>query len=143
MNVYPGKYSLLFSLLFFSTFSNAQLRVSFRINQQPALHASETIFISGNFASWRPGDKDYAFKYGGAGIATIDLALSPGMYEYKFTRGSWDKVEVTEDGSDVQNRIMQISRDTTIYINIAGWSDDFPAKKAEKVYSLITCKPCR
>src|SRR2546423_2104431 len=50
------------------------------------------------------------------------------MYEYKITKGGWDKVERKKDGSDIQNRFFKLTSDTAISISIEEWADRFPVK---------------
>ncbi|HEY5462511.1 MAG TPA: alpha/beta hydrolase-fold protein [Hanamia sp.] len=83
------------------------------------------IYIAGNFNLWNPEDKDYILHSDQSGISTISFSLPNGNYEYKFTRGSWEKVETDSAGKGIQNRTLKLQSDTTIKINISGWSDDF------------------
>jgi hypothetical protein len=40
--------------------------------------------------------------------------VDTGHYEFKFTRGSWDKVETTSKGDDIENRMAEIRGDTLL-----------------------------
>lgn len=89
----------------------------------------EDIYVSGNFNGWQPHDLSYKLKpFGPSRRAIVLKNLAPGNYEFKFTRGSWDKVETAADGGDIDNRTVEISGDTSVNISIAGWKDDFPLK---------------
>jgi predicted alpha/beta superfamily hydrolase len=114
-----------FFFLFEISFSFAQYKIYFLVKQPSVLHSGDTIFIAGNFNSWDPADKEYELKKNSDGIATLALSLPAGNYEYKFTRGSWSKVETTSAGKGIENRILKISGDTAVNIEIAGWNDDF------------------
>jgi predicted alpha/beta superfamily hydrolase len=106
-------------------FSFAQYKITFLVKQLPVLHSTNHLFIAGNFNSWNPGDKSFEFAADKNGIAKITISLPAGNLEYKFTRGSRDKVETSMGGSDISNRALQISGDTIINVEIKGWGDDF------------------
>ena len=95
--------ALLFTLSILS-----QQRIRLEINLLPANNPSNSsIFIAGNFNGWNPQHKDYQFQKNDGGYF-IELSLNPGSYEYKITRGGWDKVECTFDGNDIDNRSFKI-----------------------------------
>lgn len=47
------------------------------------------------------------------------------LYEFKFTRGSWDKVACGNSGADLGNEGVVLSSDTTVVYSINAWKDDF------------------
>ena len=51
--------------------------------------------------------------------------LPANNYQFKFTRGSWEKEEATKDGKVPENKIIKLISDTTIQFEIAAWKDDF------------------
>ncbi len=106
-------------------FSFGQYKITFFVKQLSVLHSADHLFIAGNFNSWDPGDKKFEFAEDKNGIAKITISLPAGNCEYKFTRGSWDKVETLTGGKGISNRTLQISGDTIINVEIKGWSDDF------------------
>lgn len=115
----------LFSLfLFFALFSQAQNKVVFTLEQYPVKDSAEKIFITGNFNNWVPDDKSSRLEKLN-GQKQIILSLENGQYEYKFTRGNWATGESDENGIPSSNRTLTINSDTTILVNIAGWSDQF------------------
>ncbi len=118
---------LLFSLffLFKISFPFAQNKITFLVKQPSVLHSDDNLFIACNFNSWDPADKEYELKKTDNGISTLTISLATGNYEYKLTRGSWDKVETAAGGKGISNRVITINRDTTINIEIGGWDDDF------------------
>ncbi|HSN08006.1 MAG TPA: alpha/beta hydrolase-fold protein, partial [Hanamia sp.] len=112
-------------LLFVCTSLFAQYKVTFFVKQPSLLHSMDHIYVTGNFNLCNPADKDYLLYSGKTGILTITLSLPPGNYEYKFTRGSWQKGETDSAGKGVSNRTLNLNSDTTIHVNIGGWNDDF------------------
>ena len=120
------KSSLFVGLLFlFTVNSFGQYKVTFSVKQPSLLHSVDTIFISGNFNSWQPADKSYVLKNIQNESSTITISLPGGNYEYKFTRGSWQKAETDAAGKSILNRSLNLKSDTTISINILGWNEDF------------------
>jgi predicted alpha/beta superfamily hydrolase len=111
--------------LFSVHFSPGQYKTTFLVKQLPVLHSTEHLYIAGNFNSWNPGDKNFESVENKDGIAKITVSLQAGNYEYKFTRGNWAKVETSIEGKGIPNRTLQVLDDTTINIEVKGWSDDF------------------
>jgi len=124
-------------LLFISTVSFAQYKVTFLVKQPSLLHSMDHLFVAGNFNMWNPADSSYQLKPDESGISKITLSLPAGNYEYKFTRGNWQKAETDTAGKGTANRSLQLSSDTTIHIDILGWADDFKSNQvaAEKNHS--------
>jgi len=61
-----------------------------------------------------------------SGLFRITLQLQEGStVEYKYTRGSWDKVEVSPDGSDNKNRSLYLGKGHATVINdeVCRWKD--------------------
>jgi len=105
--------------------SFGQYKVSFVINKLPQYQlSSENIYIVGSFNNWNPGEEKYKLRNGEKPGITIELPR--GNYEYKFTKGSWDRVESGNNGFAGENRRIMVDRDTTINIEIEHWADHFP-----------------
>jgi predicted alpha/beta superfamily hydrolase len=117
-------------LLLVSTGSFAQYKVTFLAKQPSLLHSMDHIYVAGSFNVWNPADKNSELHPEQSGILSVTLSLSAGNYEYKFTRGSWEKVETDSVGNGIQNRTLKLESDTTIRINILGWNDDFKQNAA-------------
>ncbi len=87
------------------------------------------IYIAGDFNKWNPGDYNYKMKiFGATRKVYVFKDVPPGKFAFKFTRGSWDKVESTAKGEDLENHEVEVSSDTSISFFIDGWKDDFPVK---------------
>jgi predicted alpha/beta superfamily hydrolase len=123
------KVLLCIELLLIGLISFAQYKVTFVIHKLPSYHKSTNqIYLAGNFNNWNPHDEKLQLKLinDKPGI-TIELAK--GMYEYKFTGGSWESVEALDGGIPTQNRSLIIESDTTIPVEIEHWADHFPKKE--------------
>lgn len=125
----PLKKYVLFWLLCmvgFETYSQYTLRL---IVVSVATKPLDNIYVAGNFNNWNAADNAYRLKPFGPSRKAIVLNNIPaGIYELKFTRGSWQTVETNAKGEDITNRTITVNNDTTVYINIEGWKDDYPQK---------------
>src|SRR4051812_5473738 len=92
----------LFSLLAFSAgFGQYTLRLAV---SNVATKKQDDIYVSGTFNNWNPRDEKYKLKLFGVSRRAIVLKdMAAGKYEFKFTRGSMDKVETTAKGEDMPN----------------------------------------
>ena len=113
---------------FFVTILAAQYNVRIKVDSLPPEPKSIDLYIAGSFNNWNPGNSQYQFQRMGNGQFYIDLKLAAGTYGYKITRGSWKEVESEANGAGKENRILTVSADGTIVINIAEWKDNFPDK---------------
>lgn len=109
--------------LSFGSFLYAQLtiRVVALPNDTPP---DDTVYIAGNFNNWDPGNNSYALMPIAGDTLIITFQPSPGQLQFKFTRGSWQTVEGTSNGSFIPNRIFQYTGGAvTLDLTIAGWED--------------------
>ena len=118
--------TILFSLCILSAM--AQHKTTLRIKNLPAFHPSgSNIYLAGSFNGWNPQDKNFMFRRDSAGTYFIELQLADGSYEYKLTRGGWDKAESKKDGASTTNRVLKVEADNDIELIVEEWSDRFPA----------------
>lgn len=126
------KASFFLLFLWISSALPAQYKVTFIINKFPTYHqSSNSVYVAGNFNGWNP--KDAKLRLSNSGIT---IELKKGMYEYKYTRGSWDAVESGDGGFPVQNHIINVTSDTIIQTEIDHWADHFPKKAKETTASV-------
>ncbi len=108
----------------------AQYTVKINVTGLPAVPATDAIYIAGNFNNWNAQDELFRLQKNKNGVFFIEIKnVEPAVYEFKFTRGSWDKGETDSKGNDLINRSVTISSDTTLYFSIAGWKDRFAHKE--------------
>jgi predicted alpha/beta superfamily hydrolase len=109
------KYSLLFFLVinFWSFFVFGQTKLIVK----PLgfeLPDSAGIYMAGNFNQWQPKDEKYKLQKQSDGSFSINLPLPTSDWEFKFTLGSWERVETDENGNDISNRIISKSETEAI-----------------------------
>lgn len=102
----------------------AQYIVKFRLGKCPSSFSKDSIFIAGNFNDWNPANAAYSLPANDKSF-TLITKLPAGRYEYKCTRGNWNKVESLKQGKDVENHEFYLRKDTTITIYIEAWKDEY------------------
>jgi predicted alpha/beta superfamily hydrolase len=127
----------IFFFLFLVQSLSAQFKVQFNIHSFPDItKQSDDLYIAGNFNSWNPKDERSQFKKDESGNYFISRELPAGMYEYKITRGGWDKVECKKGGENIANRFLKLESDTTIFIKIESWQDMSVVKEMKSTASV-------
>ena len=117
-------------IIFIICFSKAHAQYTVRIIvNNIGAKPNDDIYIAGNFNNWNPADKDSKLKpFAGGRRIIVFNSVDTGHYEFKFTRGSWDKAETTAKGEEIENRILDIKGDTSLELSIGGWKDNYPDK---------------
>jgi len=79
--------------------------LTIRLTSVPAATpAGAAIYVAGTFNNWNPGADAYRLTAeGGQYVITLPDTVR-GPVEFKFTLGSWDRVELSASGGDVPNR---------------------------------------
>lgn len=99
------------------------------IVDEVATKKGDEIYVAGSFNNWNAKDEAYKLKPFGTSRKGIVLQNLPaGKYEFKFTRGTFDKVETASNGSDIPNHEIELNNDASLTFSIPGWKDDFPDK---------------
>ena len=110
----------------------SQQKIRIEINSLPANNpANSSLFVAGSFNGWNPQNKSFQFQKDEKGYF-LELSLNAGSYEYKITRGGWDKVECTKDGRDVGNRTLKVETEPTVEVAVEGWKDLFASSSQPK-----------
>lgn len=102
---------------------NAQVDII--VNQFPRYYTPlfDDLYITGTFNGWNEKDEGYKLQNNG-GNYSITLNLQEGEnIEFKFTRGSWERVETQLDGSFLPNRTLTIQNGSSLNIQIDNWED--------------------
>ncbi len=113
--------------LFGASAAGAQLTI--RLSVPPGTPADAAIYVAGSFNGWNPASPAHRLTAADGGEYVLTLpAEVRGPVEFKFTLGSWDRVETDAAGAGVQNRRFEVpeSGGATYTARIGGWQD--PAK---------------
>jgi metallo-beta-lactamase class B len=117
-----------FTLICLSLAAQAQFSLRIVVTSA-ATKQNDDIYVAGNFNSWNPADEKFKLKpFAGGRKSIVIKDLPAGNYAFKFTRGSFDKVECTADGRNIEDRQIEVSADASIDCTVAGWKDDYPDK---------------
>jgi len=115
--------------------AHAQLKVTFALTKIPEVKEQDIhLFAAGDFNNWNPSDARSEFEKQRNGSWQLFKTLPEGIYNFKITRGNWQKVECTANGKSIDNRSFKLIHDTTIRIEIEGWQDNF--KPEEKKHTV-------
>lgn len=114
----------------------AQHKVRFFIQSLPEGNKqTDSIYLAGNFNGWNPKDEKARFSTDRKGNYLLSLDLPAGMYEFKITRGGWDKVECKKSGDNIANRFFKLESDTSFTIDIEAWQDKSALKEKKSTAS--------
>jgi len=111
-----------------------QATITFTVSVPANTPAADHIYIAGNFNFWDPGpgqagtdglEHDVLMNLTGTNQRQIALSFASGqVLEYKYTRGSWNKVEKGAGGEDIANRTLAISATNGEENDVvASWAD--------------------
>ncbi len=130
-------YRLLLAIvfLFFISVSFAQNVIRVELISVPEKTGDQSVYIAGSFNDWNPADAKYQLQKQTNGKYVAQLKLENGSYEYKITRGAWDKVECKKGGTDITNRILKVESDITVQIIVEEWADNISAKPGKSTAS--------
>jgi AraC-like DNA-binding protein len=99
-------------------------QVTFVIESLPnATPEEDSIFICGTFNNWNVRCTKYRLQPRLNGTYSITLPAGSGTIEYKFTRGSWMKVETNERNEYRSNRIFRYGSSEKVSVKILNWQD--------------------
>lgn len=103
---------------------------------------SAIIYVAGDFQGWDPGHPEYVLTRDENGSYHITLdSLIPGtVYHYKFTQGSWETVEKSWNGKEIENRTFEFGKDRIQTASIQGWAlaEDAPLSTASWNVALLS-----
>ena len=97
---------LLSALILFIPFANnAQVSSVKLIVHIPTIAENKNVFVAGSFNNWKANDSLYRMNKKDATTYTIVLPVfKNARYQYKYTLGKWDEVEIALNDSNTKNR---------------------------------------
>ncbi|MFN8256596.1 MAG: alpha/beta hydrolase-fold protein [Bacteroidales bacterium] len=119
-------------------FTKAWGQVFVRISEMPENNTTTNkIYIAGNFNGWNPCNPEYELKKDSTGMYYLKFITRLKEIEYKFTLGSWEKVECNENGTNISNRKSELSGSDTIFVKIQAWSNNIKRHTAGKNVQIL------
>lgn len=125
---------LLAMVLSANVYSQSGYTVTIEVNSNSNTHQENIWYITGNFNAWDPRSTHLGDASEGNSLQrrVILRNIKEGLMEFKFTRGTWQTLECTDNGTLTAPRQALIRSDTTLKVDIRGWRDDFPTSTASK-----------
>ena len=116
---------LLFLIAFFApismTFSQVAA-VKFTVQVPENTPADKNVYLAGSFNYWHEHDSLYQMHKGDKGLYSITIPVFENQhYEYKYTLGSWQKVEVAFNDSSIANRQFLSTKNKKISDTVRKW----------------------
>ncbi len=110
---------ILYLLIHYASFGQLTIRVTSIPTNTPV---SDHIYIAGTMNNWNPGSATYQLIKDNEGNFVVTFTPTIGIVKFKFTRGSWDKVEGTTQGNFIPDRTVSYNgMAKTIDLTIYGW----------------------
>lgn len=135
------KYSLIFYFIFFYSFVSfpqSEVSITFEVFTKD-LNADEAVYITGNdnlLGNWQPEvvslDEIVKSKW----VKNFSFPRGKKL-EFKFTRGSWIKEALNDDGTIPSNFSFIVWSDTTISLKINLWSDQIERKIEGQITGFV------
>lgn len=97
---------------------------------------SQPVYIGTNHGNWHPGNPVFKMspRSDGKWQIILDQPTQPGRMQFKFTRGSWETVELDDKGEQIENRVLPTIEASKyndgsrpiIEFTVAQWADQKP-----------------
>jgi len=119
-------------------------RFTIKINQLPENTPPDaSIYLAGTLNGWNPGSRHHKFQQQTDGKFYITFENSDPDFEFKITRGTWNKEEADRNGNRISNRSGYGAINDTLEIEVENWID-IPLKNQDKVshkrIKFLCCK---
>lgn len=112
-----------------------------KINKLPVNTPPDpSIFLAGTLNGWNPGSRQYKFQKLTDGKWYITFENRDSDFEFKITRGTWNKEEADRYGNIIANRLGNRAINDTLEIEVENWVD-IPPVNQEKVVIVINSVP--
>lgn len=85
--------------------------------------SGSSIYLTGNFNDWNPGDERYKFKTDSSGNYSITIPRREYGLSFKITRGRWETEAANRYGEWLSNSDYNYNEIDTIYFKIHNWRD--------------------
>lgn len=114
-----------------------KVKVTFKVTSND-VKAKENIYIAGNhelLGNWTP-NTILLEKKNGTYTKTIDFNIGDAL-EFKFTKGSWDKEALDDEGIVMQNMRLNVVNDTTIALKVKKWKSSSERKVRGQITGTV------
>lgn len=135
------KYSLIFYFIFFYSFDSfpqTEVSITFEVFTKD-LNADEAVYITGNdnlLGNWQPEAVSLDEVVKSKWVKNFSFPRGKKL-EFKFTRGSWIKEALNDDGTIPSNFSFIVWSDTTISLKINLWADQVERKIEGQITGFV------
>ncbi len=112
----------IYVILIAITLSSCKQVVIKVVSIPPNSPAGQTIYVTGNFNSWDPGEENFILQLASDSNYYFTLPTGFGTVRYKFTRGDWYTVEKGICGEEIDNRSFEVAMEDTVVCEIESWN---------------------
>lgn len=107
---------------------NAQVSSVRLTTHIPSIAENKSVYVTGSFNNWKAKDSLYRMKKKDATTYTIEIPVfKNARYEYKYTLGNWNEVELALNDSNIKNRaFISGSRKKKIVDTVSKWASPKP-----------------
>jgi len=110
------------------------------VEDRSGLGGVDAVYLGSNLVNWNPADPAMRLRKRADGRWEIALPKQTGALEFKFTRGSWETVEVSADLTDLVNRRLALldpsklkpGERPTVELAVERWADQRPDAQARR-----------
>jgi len=135
------KLSVFALFLFLYADTQSQVTIIFKNASDFTPEIQNAIYVAGNFNQWNPGDEKLKLKNENEKLSvTFFPDLGATQIEFKFTRGTWQSVEVYKDGGYRTNRSYSYIPGMILEETIESFQDIAPTKIIEPNKDVIQFK---
>ncbi|NJE01279.1 phosphonate ABC transporter ATP-binding protein [Thermococcus sp. JdF3] len=107
-----------------ATETSGVVKITFIVSVPDYTPENDSVYITGDFNGWNPGDGNYRLRKRDDGRWEITLEFRKGTrIEFKFTRGSWETVEKGRGGEEIPNRVLVINGSASYEFMVYNWRD--------------------
>jgi predicted alpha/beta superfamily hydrolase len=123
---------------FFSLFSFAQKDSCEFILVDAANTGNTDYYLASNANGWNAKDENYKFRKDADGTHHLICFLTKGtLLEFKFTKGSWETVELDKNGLDITNRVIKTDTAKFTVYYIPNWKNNTAIPKKHTASSNV------
>ncbi len=114
------------------------ITVTFNVTVPDNTPDTDTVFIVGTFNSWNPGE--ISLTKLSVNLWRGVLALpQDSVFEYKYTRGSWETVEKDANGNEIDNRTLSTgSINLVVSDEVLNWADLGIVSEPENISPILS-----
>lgn len=121
---------------FFASSQVSSVRLKVHV---PSLAENKNVYVAGSFNNWKAGDSLYRLKRENPTTYSIVLPVFKNAnYQYKYTLGKWDEVEIALNDSNIKNRkFISTGKKKKITDTVMKWAEPKPVAQKNMSPQLL------